>query len=108
MLPATHREQLFLAWLRQQGGSFDAITLGRSAEGVRGVFAARDIEPGEVLAAVPHRLMLKLPYSENDDYCEQGEALMRALLQREGQHAQHAQHFDVLPTREESEASPDV
>jgi hypothetical protein len=102
---ATEQEQRFLSWLSQKGASFESISLGRTAAGLRGVFAAANLEQGDLLMAVPHHIILKLPYSENDDFCEQGEALMLALLQQD---PQHAAHIDVLPTLEESLLSPDT
>uniref|UniRef100_A0A383W8S8 SET domain-containing protein n=1 Tax=Tetradesmus obliquus TaxID=3088 RepID=A0A383W8S8_TETOB len=102
---AAEREQQFLSWLSQEGASFESIRLGRSAAGLRGVFAAANLSKGDLLVAVPHHVILKLPYSSNDDFCEQGEALMLALLQRD---PAHVAHLDVLPTLEESRMSPDT
>jgi hypothetical protein len=94
-----------LTWLSQEGASFESIRLGRSAAGLRGIFAAANLSKGDLLMAVPHDVILKLPYSKNDDFCEQGEALMLALLQRD---PKHAAHLDVLPTLQESLLSPDT
>jgi hypothetical protein len=98
-------EQRFMSWLSQAGASIESVSLGRSTEGLRGVFAAKDMSTGDILLAVPHRVILKLPVSQNQDFCEHGEALMLALLDRD---AQHAAHLDVLPTLQESTLSPDT
>jgi hypothetical protein len=102
---ATEQEQLFLSWLLKEGASFPAIRLTRNADGLRGIFAAANLEKGDLLMAVPHDIILKLPYSNNDDFCEQGEALMLALLKRD---PKHLAHLGVLPTLEESLMSPDT
>eukprot|EP00667_Euglena_gracilis_P008135 EG_transcript_8236 len=89
----------FLAWLTAHGTTPNPppVALRVGPNGLRGLYATRDLRPGEVVLSVPHRLFLVEPRVEPGGRGPPSLTLMALELLRRRRDPDWAPYFRLLP-----------